>query len=120
MEDRITIIEGPTPVFEAVSDGWALGLTESAGLSVPALTRLRTFNGPALVERCYRAWNQSKPINLHYRNEMGMEETAPIFAVRNVDTPDGNVLLLWVQLDHENVEYEIDGEEDDSDENDVE
>ena len=57
MEDKITIIEGPPPVFEAVNDGWALGLNESSRLSVPALTRLRTFNGPALVERCYRAWN---------------------------------------------------------------
>ena len=27
MEDKITIIEGPPPVFEAVSDGWALSLT---------------------------------------------------------------------------------------------
>ena len=114
MEDSITIIEGPTPIFEAVNDGWAFGLNESSRLSVPALTRLRTFNGPALVERCYRAWNAKQPMSLHYRNEMGMEQTAPIFAARNVNTPDGYVLLLWVYLDHEKVEYEFDaGDEDD-------
>jgi hypothetical protein len=120
MEEKITIIEGPTPVFESVNDGWALGLNESAQLSVPALTRLRTFNGPALVERCYRAWHAKTSINLHYRNEMGMEQAVPIFAARNVETPDGHVLLLWVYLDHEKVEYEMDSGDDESDENNAE
>ena len=117
MEDKITIIEGPPPVFEAVNDGWALGLNESSHLSVPALTRLRTFNGPALVERCYRAWHAKTPMHLHYRNDMGVEQVAPIFAARNVETPDGHVLLLWVYLDHEKVEYEFDAGDDESDEN---
>ena len=116
MEDKITIIEGPPPVFEAVNDGWALGLNESPHLSVPALTRLRTFNGHALVERCYHAWNAKSPIHLHYRNEMGMEQTAPILAARNVETPDGQVLLLWVYLYHDKVEYEVDKGDDESDE----
>ena len=120
MDDKITIIEGPPPVFEAVNDGWALGLNESSTRSVPALTRLRTFNGPALVERCYRAWKAKNPINLHYRNEMGLEQSAPILAARNVDTPEGHVLLLWVYLDSDKVEYELDTGEDDSDENDPE
>ncbi len=120
MEDKITIIEGPTPVFEAVNDGWALGLNESSHLAVPALTRLRTFNGPALVERCYRAWKAKHPINLQYRNESGNEQLVPIFAARNVDTPDGQVLLLWVYLDHEKVEYELDTGDDESDENNAE
>ncbi len=117
MEDKITIIEGPPPIFEAVNDGWALGLNESANLSVPALTKLRTFNGPALVERCYRAWSEKIPMQLHYRNDMGLEQTAPILAARNVETPDGHVLLLWVYLDHEKVEYEFDSGDEDTDEN---
>ena len=118
MEEKITIIEGPTPIFEAVNDGWALGLSESSqNISVPALTRLRTFNGPALVERCYRAWNAKRPMNLHYRNDMGLEQVAPIFAARNVETPEGHMLLLWVYLDQEKVEYEFDAGDDESDEN---
>ncbi len=28
MDDKITIIEGPTPEFEAIQDGWALGINE--------------------------------------------------------------------------------------------
>ncbi len=52
---------------------------------------------------------------------MGMEQTAPILAARNVETEDGHVLLLWVYLDSDDVEYELDlgddeGFEDDPDE----
>ena len=120
MEDKITIIEGPPPVFEAVNDGWALGLNESPHLSVPALTRLRTFNGHALVERCYHAWSAKLPIHLHYRNDLGMEQSAPILAARNVESSDGQVLLLWVYLEHDKVEYEIDKGDDESDEDNLE
>ncbi len=116
MDEKITIIEGPPPIFEHVSDGWAIGLNESPHVLVPALTRLRTFNGNALVERCHRAWNRQQGIQLHYRNDLGIEQTAPILAARNVETSDGNVLLLWVYLDQEHVEYEFDeGDEDGSD-----
>ncbi|MCL4823093.1 MAG: hypothetical protein KJZ57_02635, partial [Anaerolineales bacterium] len=76
--------------------------------------RLRTFNGPALVERCYRAWRAGANIHLHYRNELGLEQTAPISAARNVETSDGHMLLLWVYLDSEKVELEFDPGEDDS------
>lgn len=118
MEDKITIIEGPPPVFEHVNDGWAMGLNESPNLSIPALTRLRTFNGPALVQRCYNAWHNKNSIFLHYRNEMGLEQTAPILAARNVETNDGHVLLLWVYLDSEKVEYETDDASDDDQQDD--
>jgi hypothetical protein len=114
MDDKITIIEGPTPIFETVNDGWAMGLNESPNYAIPVLTRLRTFNGPALVERCYRAWHNQANIHLHYRNETGLEQTAPILAARNVETPDGHVLLLWVSLDSEKVELEFDSGEDDT------
>jgi len=114
MDEKITIIEGPPPIFEHVNDGWAIGLNESPHVLVPALTRLRTFNGNALVERCHRAWNSQQAIHLHYRNDLGLEQTAPILAARNVETSDGNVLLLWVYLDEEHVEYEFDEGDDDS------
>ncbi len=118
MDDKITIIEGPPPVFEHVQDGWAMSLYEGPHFNVTALTHLRTFNGPALVERCYRAWSNKMPISLHYRDEMGLEQTAPIMAARNVESDDGHVLLLWVYLDSEQVEYEIDVGDDDNIEDD--
>jgi len=97
MEDRITIIEGPPPVFEHIDDGWPLGLNEAPSYYGMALTRLRTFNGPALVERCHRAWNQNEPIYLHYRNEMGLESKVPILAIRASEVEEGQVLYLWVR-----------------------
>ncbi len=108
MDDKITIIEGPTPEFEAIQDGWALGINESPDLYGLALTRLRTFNGPALVERCHRAWSQQSTMYLHFRDEVGMEQRAPIMAARTVDTTDGNVLLLWVRVEPEQIEDEED------------
>ena len=97
MDDRITIIEGPPPNFEIINDGWAIGLNESPLLYDLALTQLRTKNGHALVERCHRAWKKNTQIFLHYKNDMGIEEKAPIVAVRSVDSDEGQVLLLWVR-----------------------
>ncbi len=116
MDDKITIIEGPPPVFEAVQDGWALSLGEGPFLPLTLLTRLRTFNGPALVERCYRRWRQNEPIHLHYRNDLGLEENAPIVAARTVETDDGNVLLLWIQLDPQKIQVEMDPGDDEPEE----
>lgn len=115
MDDKITIIEGPTPVFEPVQDGWALGLNETHSFSVTALTRLRTFNGPALVERCYKRWHQKQSICLHYRDELGLEATAPILAARAVNTDDGHVLLLWLHIKRDDNDIKEDWEGDDSD-----
>ena len=119
MDDRITIIEGPTPLLEPVQDGWALGLNESRVFSITALTRLRTFNGPALVERCYRRWRQNEPIHLHYRDEVGLEATAPILAARSVQTDDGSVLLLWLHIERDDMELEIDASDEDSADDDM-
>jgi len=97
MEDKITIIEGPTPEFEDINDGWVLGLNESPLLYDTIFTQVRTLNGPELVERCHRAWKSNSTIYLHYKNPMGIEEKAPITAVRTVSTDEGQLLLLWVR-----------------------
>src|SRR4030067_3454667 len=95
MEDKITIIEGPPPTFEAVKDGWAVGLIESPLLFTVGITRLRTFNGPALLERCHRAWRHRNTIQLEYRDDEGLENQAPILAARALEVDEGQVLLLW-------------------------
>jgi len=97
MENKITIIEGPTPVFEDISDGWALGLNESPLLYDTIFTQVRTLNGPGLVERCHKAWKSNSSIYLHFKDQMGVEEKAPIIAVRSVSTDEGQMLLLWVR-----------------------
>ncbi len=108
MDDKITIIEGPPPAFENIQEGWALGLNEGPVPFDLALTRLRTFNGPALVERCHRTWKEHSTIYLEYRDDMGLEANIPVVAARATDTTDGQILLLWVRRDPEEEETEID------------
>ena len=105
-DDKITIIEGPTPVFEPIQDGWAIGLNEGPLLYDTALTRLRTFNGPALVERCYRTWKDNGAMYLEYRNEIGLPEETPILAARNLETAEGHLLVLWVRREPTEAEEE--------------
>lgn len=118
MEEKITIIEGPPPTFEEVNESWVLGLSESPTLGDIALTRLRTFNGAALVERCHRAWRNQQAIHLEFRTPEGLENKAPIVAARTVKTDEGDMLLLWVRLENEDAELELDYEDDSDDEED--
>ena len=118
MEEKITIIEGPPPTFEAVSEDWVIGLNESPTLADVALTRLRTFNGPSLVERCYRAWTNQETIRLEFRGQDGLKYDAPILASRALDVEDGQLLLLWVRLDKEGVELEVGYDDDFGDDTD--
>lgn len=118
IEDKITIIEGPPPAFELINDGWALGLNEGPFLFDIAIARLRTYNGPALVERCHRAWRHKKDIVLEYRQEDGLEAEAPILAARTLETAEGQVLLLWV-LQAKEIEIEMDFGDDAGEEGDA-
>jgi hypothetical protein len=106
-EPTITIIEGPPPTFEPAREHWLFSIGEGPQPFFLALTRLRTFNGAALVERCYRRWSANLPIHLRYRNPLGLEEETPIFAARSVKTQEGDVLLLWVSLNPEQVKTEL-------------
>lgn len=106
-EDKITIIEGPPPVFESVPDGWPMGLNESPTLSSVVLTRLRTYNGPKLVERCYRAWHSQRTIHLEFRAPDGLAHKAPIVAARHMDLDEGQILLLWVRLVEDEMRLEL-------------
>lgn len=115
MDDKITIIEGPPPTFEAVSDSWVLGLNEGPSLGEIAMTRLRTFNGPALVERCHRAWRNNQQIHLEYREPDGLQKQTPIVAARYLETDEGHILILWVRLADEEVELELGYDDDISD-----
>lgn len=92
-----------------------MGLNEGPNLSDIAVTRLRTFNGPSLVERCYKAWCNRQPINLEFRNADGLQEQAPIVAARYVETDDGQMLILWVRVTNDDVQLELGYEDDQGD-----
>jgi hypothetical protein len=115
MENKITIIEGPTPNFDSVEtdfiigiNGWTAGLSESPYLFNTARTTLRTFNGEALVERCHKAWAQKATMFLEYRDPIGMKKEVPIVAARTVDSDKGDMLILWVRQEPEEDDEEAD------------
>jgi hypothetical protein len=115
MDDKITIIEGPTPSFEIVDDGWSSGVLEGPSLYNIAVTQLRTFNGGELVERCYRAWKNKGNVQLEYRAQDGETKEAAIAAARTGETDDGELLILWVRLPDEEIELAIDLDDDGED-----
>ncbi len=113
MEDKITIIEGPAPTFEATSDLWAQGLAEGSLQSEIVTTRLRTFDGQNLVERCRRAWRNKQTIQLEYRTLDGFPDEVPIVAARSLTTEEGDLLILWVRFPETDVELSIGYADDD-------
>ena len=118
MEEKITIIEGPTPTFEMTPDLWVHGFSEGTMQSEMVMTRLRTFNGEDLLNRCQRAWDRQRDIQLEYRAHDGLRAEVPIVAARTVKTEEGDMLLLWLRLTDESVELEIDYDDDFDDEDD--
>jgi len=115
MDNKITIIEGPTPSFDSVEsdflmgiNGWTAGLSEGPYLYDTARTTLRTFNGEALIERCHKAWTNKTTMFLEYRDSIGLKKEVPIIAARTVDTDDGDLLILWVRTDPEEYDEEED------------
>jgi hypothetical protein len=106
--EKITIIEGPPPTFELTNEPWMLGLAEGIVPFGVAACRLRSFNVPELVERCYRSWRDGQTIHLEYRDEGGLTKQAPIVAVRLLDEPDGQILLLWIRVEETQIEIELD------------
>ncbi|MDY6847138.1 MAG: hypothetical protein SVP52_08395 [Chloroflexota bacterium] len=123
MDNKITIIEGPTPNFNSVEtdfimgiNGWTAGLSEGPYLYDTAKTILRTFNGAALIERCHKAWTHKTTMFLEYRDPIGMKKEVPIVAARALDAEDGDLLVLWVRKDpEEDQEADIDIDFDDMD-----
>src|SRR3990172_1943102 len=64
--EKITIIEGPAPTFEFTLETWLPGMVESPSMPRLAMCRVRTSDGSALVERCHRAWRETRPAYLQY------------------------------------------------------
>lgn len=95
--ELITIVEGPEPEFSPHSDGWALSLLEGDGHIGLEQCRLRTFSGPALVDRCRSAWAEGRPVVLDYPNRLGLRKQAAVAAARYEEVSEGMVLHLWVR-----------------------
>lgn len=120
MDNKITIIEGPTPNFDSVDtdyimgiNGWTAGLNEGPFLYDTARTTLRTFNGEALLDRCHKAWEHKTTMYLEYRDPIGMKREVPIVAARTVDSDQGDLLILWVRCEPEDDDEDLEMDFDD-------
>ena len=107
-ERKITIIEGPPPTFQAAADDWAFALVEGPSLSQIAVTEVRALNGPALIERCYRAWRKREPIHLEFRRPDGLVQEVPIVAAHYAQMDEADVLRLWVAVDNPDIQVTYD------------
>lgn len=112
MNNKITIIEGPTPIFEAVSADWTSAMIESPSNYDVVMTNLRTMNGTGLMERCQNTWSQQDTMVLQFRNTIGMEQEVPIVAARCLDTEEGQKLVLWLRIKPEQIKLEVHLDED--------
>jgi len=95
--ELITIVEGPTPEFHLVAEGWAFSILEGASPYLPAACQVRSFNGTQLLERCQRAWSTHRPILLDYRQMDGLRRTVEIVGARLEKIEGMDVLNLWVR-----------------------
>ncbi len=122
MDDKITIIEGPTPTFEVMDldpilgvNGWTSSLNESPAFYETLRTSLRTFNGKTLLERCENTWLDKGTMYLEYRDPIGLARQLPILACRTTTTEEGDVLVLWVRRDPLDEDIDLDTFDDASD-----
>jgi len=102
--ETITIVEGPPPEFKQTPDVWPLSIYEDPQPSLPAYVQMRTFSGPKLLDRCQRAWRETRPVKLDFPDGTGMRRQINIVAARWTEVEEGHVLHLWVQLPPEAVE----------------
>ncbi len=93
----ITIVEGPSPDFRMVMDPWTLSVLEGQSAYLPATCQVRSYDGEKLMERCRRAWRESRPLRLDYRQPDGLRRQVDIIGAR-LDKIEGvDVLNLWVR-----------------------
>lgn len=117
MDNKITIIEGPTPTFEPVNSDWVESLCESSQVCDIMMTNLRTMNGQALMERCHNTWAEGDVMYLHFRNTIGLEQRVPIVAAQKIETDEGQKLVLWLRVEPDQLNHTyVVGDDDDEEE----
>lgn len=102
--ELITIIEGPAPDFRPNTNFFFPSIMEGPEGTETFLCDLRTMNGPAILDRCQEAWKEGRPVQLVYKDDMLMEQSADVSAMRLEETDEGTVLKLWIRAF---VEFEI-------------
>jgi len=95
----ITIVEGPPPDFQDVTNEWSIGVLEGMEETNTALCEMRTFNGPQMVKRCEDAWAEGRPARLDFPTGDGGERgELDIIAIRWDEVEEGHKLFIWLRV----------------------
>ncbi len=116
--ELISIIEGPTPEFQPTPQRWLQSIHEGPEDRAIAMCQLRTMSGEAIMERCYHAWDEGRPVKLDYPDEMRMRQQADVVAMRLTEVDEGKMLFLYVSLNYEIAYEEVDDDDDDYEDDD--
>lgn len=95
--EYITILEGPTPDFQAAPSLWMQSVYEGPVDAAIAQCELRTMNGQDIMERCQAAWRERRPVLLDFPDDLRMRQEVEVVAMRLREIEEGTVLVLWVR-----------------------
>ncbi len=109
--ELITIIEGPTPEFHPSPQDWLQSIYEGPDDHDSAFCQLRTNNGHDIIARCHAAWDEGRPVQLEYPDELRMRQYADVIAMRLSEVEEGHLLQLWLSFP---VDYTEEEEEDEA------
>ena len=111
--EYITILEGPTPEFQATPYMWLQSVYEGPVDAAVAQCELRTMNGQDIMERCEQAWREGRPVLLDFPDDLRMRQEVDVVGMRLREVDEGTVLLLWVRwpLDEDDEDEEDEEEE---------
>lgn len=104
--ELITIVEGPPPEFQVPHESWPFSLWEGVESHAVALAQMRTFSGREMLDRCTRAWSESRAVMLDFPEDDGLRRQVEVLAARVTRIDDGDVLNLWVALPFEEIQGE--------------
>ena len=112
--ELITVLEGPTPEFRPSPYLWFQSVLEGPVDADVLMCELRVLNGQDIVRRCQEAWQEGRPVQLDYPDELRMRQRIDVVAMRLQDLEAGPLIILWVRQPHEQLEEEEydDGDDD--------
>ncbi|MCP4357311.1 MAG: hypothetical protein GY796_04750 [Chloroflexi bacterium] len=96
--ELITIIEGPTPEFQATPQDWVQSIHEGPDDRVVVMTQLRTGNGEDIMHRCRNAWREGRLVKLDFPDELRMRQQVDVVSLRLGEVDEGPLLHLWITL----------------------
>jgi hypothetical protein len=113
--ELITIIEGPPPEFMLAQDMWSTSIWEGQIPRTVGVCQMRTFSAQSLMERCTRAWNEGRSVQLDFPQMDGLRQKVEVLAAKPGHVEEGDLIYLWVAVPRDAALYneDLDVDEDD-------